>query len=624
MSAIVTMAADTPSSDIDAAVNSLQHRYLGYGFYLNISRHLSSAALGGGLGASALLSSNSSLPFGAKTTFSGLGGPLSRAPPPGSLRGGFAPPASYNNKQLPGPINRGQSTVQVQVTPPTDVKQLKLIHQTVEQLITHGPEFEALLMSRPSVQQEEKWSWIWDPRSPGGVWYRWRLWQALTGSNIDKKRLPRSVAGGDHAELLFDTGAPWQPPPKEDALRFEFTTKFEEFVSDPEYDSSDEDDSDQEGRRRKQQERSGRLPDDFSMGQESEVSYLNPLQKAKLTHLLARLPRTTGTLRKGDVARVTGFAISHAGAGAEEVVDMIVANVEQPLAWSGANPDRKPAEPSGEDSDEDAEKENAEGERDKKEKEDQTPSKLIALYVISDILSSSSTSGVRHAWKYRQLFENAIKARTIFENLGRLEKELQWGRMRAEKWKRSVNGVLGLWETWCVFSQKTQEALFEAFNNPPMTEAEKAEEERARERERAERAAKSKWKSVERVESSGMGTADASVSEAAKEEGNGGEAMEVDSTTKVPEDAAEADGAPMVANDLGVEPIAGSVLGGAPVDEVNLDGKPADEGAGGSNNNPTPSMEAQGAPESDGLTEAARARRQRPRAVDMFADSDGE
>jgi hypothetical protein len=105
---------------------------------------------------------------------------------------------------------------------------LKLIHKTLEALLTHGPEFEALLMSRADVQKEEKWAWLWDPRSTGGVWYRWRLWDILTGSHkgsgygrSQHKRMPQHV---------FDGGATWLVPEK--GLRFEYTTGLDEFVSD--------------------------------------------------------------------------------------------------------------------------------------------------------------------------------------------------------------------------------------------------------------------------------------------------------------------------------------------------------------------------------------------------------
>ena len=48
-SAIVTLAKDTPAIDIDTAVSALQNKYLGWGFYLSLSRHLSSAAVGSGM-----------------------------------------------------------------------------------------------------------------------------------------------------------------------------------------------------------------------------------------------------------------------------------------------------------------------------------------------------------------------------------------------------------------------------------------------------------------------------------------------------------------------------------------------------------------------------------------------
>ena len=76
------------------------------------------------------------------------------------------------------------------------------------------PEFEALLMTRPEVQRDERWAWLWDPRSPGGVWYRWRLWTILTGAStergsghqrgrvIQSRPGPCPVAGDDHRAAM--------------------------------------------------------------------------------------------------------------------------------------------------------------------------------------------------------------------------------------------------------------------------------------------------------------------------------------------------------------------------------------------------------------------------------------
>ena len=608
LSAIVTLAKDTPAIDIDTAVSALQNKYLGWGFYLSLSRHLSSAAIGSGMPAPVGLSSTSSLPFGAKPIPSGPSGGFSRGPPTSSHRGGYAPPSSYVTASS-GPFGRGPPPVQVNVAPPADLKQLKLIHKTLEALLTHGPEFEALLMSRTTVQKEEKWAWLWDSRSAGGIWYRWRLWDLLTGA---QQRIKTGrTRNSDSSQYVFDGGATWAAP--ERVLPFEYTTSINEFVSDSEYDSSDDEDSGDEGRRRHQHYQGGAPPPEGMLGaiENDSQSYLNPLQKAKLVHLLARLPVTNAKLRRGDVARVTAFAIQHAGEGAEEVVDLITSNVHTPLAFSSANPEHKPAADAAARSDDD--NNSTEDDRKASEKEDTSPAKLIALYIISDILSSSSTSGVRHAWRYRQLFEAALSRRQTFAHLGRLDKALAWGRLRAEKWKRSVQSVLGLWEGWCVFPAAAQEAFAASFANPPPTAREAAQ---AKEAERAAAAAvaagKSKWKTVE----------EKAREREADDRGVAAGAMDVDGEPMVDEE--DVDGEPMAE------------------DEEDVDGEPMDEDAGdehadarsgrgteavalalGAQDPARPSLGAS-APGSAEKTLLPGGRRRRPKAEDMFADSDGE
>ncbi|KAL2854401.1 hypothetical protein BJY01DRAFT_205553 [Aspergillus pseudoustus] len=485
VSAIVTLASESAASDIDSSVSALQSRYLGWGYYLSISRHLSSAAIGSTLPVGP--SSTDPLPFGAKSLAPELGGRLNRAPPPSLHRGGFAPPSSYGTA-----YSSNVPTTLVEVKAPSDLKQLKLIHKTLENLLNFGPEFEALLMSRQEVQKEEKWAWLWDARSPSGVYYRWKLWDIITNGRFKGSqpgRLPNPIP-------VFEGGANWVPP--EADLTFEYTTRLDELVSDDDYDSSDEDMSDGEDERRPN---AAAPPTDAVSAGNEGLGHMNPLKKAKLAHLLARLPTTHAKLRKGDVARVTAFAIKHAGAGADEVVDMIVSNIIEPYAYTGANPDRElekrlaRKEQTGDESI--VTQTDAVG----KEKLDTSAAKLVGLYLVSDILSSSATSGVRHAWRYRQLFESALKTHKVFEHLGRLEKELSWGRLRAEKWKRSVGSLLHLWEGWCVFPQSSQEHLFQVFEKPPLTEEELKEERKKAEADRAAAAAfsknKSRWKAVD-------------------------------------------------------------------------------------------------------------------------------
>lgn len=610
-SAIVTLAKDTPAVDIDAVVSALQNRYLGRGFYLSLSRYLSSVAVGAERSTSGIPSS-SSLPFGAKPIPTGPGSNF-RAPP-GSHRGGFAPPQSYAPS---GPIHIGRGGPQMQITvkPPSDLKQLKLIHKTLEALLTHGPEFEALLMSRREIQMEERWAWLWDSRSTGGVYYRWRLWDILTGAQNNNAMGRHGSDSSTH--LLFEGGATWVPPEKN--LPFEYTTRIEQFVSDSEYDSSEDEDSGDEGRRRHLHHHGGAPPPEIGNMEGDDQAYLNPLQKAKLTHLLARLPTTNAKLRRGDVARVTAFAIQHAGEGADEVVQMITSNVQTPFSFSGANPDHKTqVEDTGKD-----DEEPPDDEKKANEKEDTSSSMLIGLFVISDILSSSSTSGVRHAWRYRQLFEAALRQHHVFESLGRLEKVMHWGRMRANKWKRSVLSVLTLWEGWCVFPEASQQHFTSVFTNPPLTVEEEAAVVASEKASVAALAAKSKWKTVEEKAQAETWTPES----AHPSHPDMRDEMDVD---------IDVDGEPMADDEY---------LDGEPMDDENIDGEPmADDdeehlpkadslvGEDLAHGIPSPAgveRAVDTSPSRDARSDKAKeppvnGRRRRPKAEDMFADSDGE
>ncbi|EER26481.1 hypothetical protein CPC735_006530 [Coccidioides posadasii C735 delta SOWgp] len=599
-SAIVTLAKETAATDMDTVVSSLQNKYLGWGFYLSISRHLSSASISSAIPVTPGLASLTFQPFGARPVSHGPG-TFSRGPP-GPHRSGFAPPSSYGASYgARGPA------LQVDVKPPSDLRQLKLIHKTLENLLTYGPEFEALLMSRSQVQKEEKWAWIWNPRSVGGVWYRWKLWDILTNSKKNNKT--NRIRGAP--TYIFENGPSWIAPEKK--LDFEFITQLDQFVSDEDYDSSEDDESDREEERRMAE---------VSNESNDGIGHLNPLQKAKLVHLLARLPTSNTKLRRGDVARVTSFAINHAGEGGDEVVNLIVSNVKHPLAYTAANPDRQPDESEALNAKIDENMQLKEGDGDgeaseqnlkpaSKEKVDKSPAKLVGLYIISDILSSSSTSGVRHAWRYRQLFETALKNHKVFEHLGRLEKELGWGRLKVEKWRRSIGNLLGLWESWCVFPQSSHEHFVQVFEQPPLTEKEIAEEKARAEAEKSAAAfggkGKSKWRSVEDV----GGNTDTSIVEPTMDDENID--MDIDGAPILDEESLDAqsmsdiDGIPMEDSDMDVD--------GQPLNDESPEGQDQDsempvEGKQPSKPEPT--------------TPEPPAKRRRPKAEDMFADSDSE
>ncbi|KAM7195249.1 U2 snRNP-associated SURP motif-containing protein [Naviculisporaceae sp. PSN 640] len=443
ITAIVTLSAETSSKDIESLVNSLQNKYLGFGYFLSLHKHLSSAAIASGL-PTIHSSGPASQPFGAKPIEKGKKGGF------GSHAMGFGhgvpPPSSYDSPS--SALNGGGSRYYVPVQAPRDIRLLRVIHKVVEKVIEHGAEFEALLMSRPEVQRDEEWAWLWDARSEGGIWYRWRLWEIMSGFDSSKHK-------GEKVRLFLGKDNPlWQVP---EPLPYEFTTYVDEFVSDSEYHSEED-----EG-----------FEDNIKDLNNEEDTFLGPIDKARLTHLLARLPTTLSKLRKVDIAPIATFAITHASRGAEEIVDMVLQNIESPFAFTSANPgyrrrlqgryrggsnSRAPS-PGGDTKPE-------------ADTPDKSNAHLIGLYVANDIISASGQSSIRHAWRFRQIFETALKTRKTFEILGTVSEKLNLGRLRADKWKRSVGLVLDLWEGWSAFSVESQAYFVNSFKHPPSAKKE--------------------------------------------------------------------------------------------------------------------------------------------------------
>ncbi|GAW13961.1 hypothetical protein ANO14919_033530 [Xylariales sp. No.14919] len=576
VAAIVTLSTETPAAEIDTAVSSLQNRYLGYGFYLSLHRHLSSAV--SSTAAPALASTSTSHAFGAKPVPQANDNDPYRS---GNFQRGFAPPPSYSIGG--GPISR--TILHVPVRAPGDIKQIQLIHKVVESVLEHGPEFEALLMSRPDVQREERWAWIWDARSEGGVWYRWRLWEVITGGHESAGRQGKYLP-------LFEGSHAWKMPEKR--LAYEYATGVDEFVSDSEYNSSDDEDLEDEG---------NKLADSGDNGK----VYLNPIEKAKLTHLLARLPTALTKIRKGDIARLTSFAITHSSRGADEIVETIVANIVRPFALTSANPEHIKIAGDGEPGDRSLNSTPLpEGIVEKNiETQDTSAASLIGLYVISDILSSSATSGVRHAWRYRQLFETSLKQAKVFENLGLLAERLNWGRLRADKWKRSVGLVLGLWEGWCAFPNDAQQFFTQTFEDPPSAKKEELPEDPKK---------GGRWKTVE---------AGPSVSNGSK----GFLPVSIDSVVELKDegvaDVDDVDGEVMDEGmDIDVE--LDSDIDGVPMDD-NGDATELEQETGvTTGTDEAASVKHVSTPANDRTPPSGRPRQpgRRMRAVDMFADSD--
>ncbi|KAK6358472.1 U2 snRNP-associated SURP domain-containing protein [Orbilia blumenaviensis] len=513
MSALVTLQTDTAASEIDAAVNGLSNKYMGFGFRLGISRHLPSTVIGSTI--TPTVTGQSAAPFNACPVFSGAG----RG---GFGRGGFAPPSSFGHSSSTSANN---SKYVVSVNAPKDLKTLRLIHKTVEAVITHGPEFEALLMAMPSIISDERYFWLWDNKSTEHVYYRWRLWDVFTASGSASDRKQRSYAGTTITHI-FDNSISWELPPKKQQ-KFEYVTELKDFIEDEEYHSSSDEDDD------------AHQAQDSNPNAEDTKTYLGPLRRAKLYHLLSRVPITTGTLRRGDVARVSGFAVEHAYA-AEEIVEIMCANVSRPVAFSSANPNHEPSsvltDKSG----------NA-----NVAKEDQTPAKLIALYLISDVLSNSGL-GVRNVWRYRQYFDQRLREGKIFEGLAEVGEKENWGKIRQEKWRRSIQVILSLWENWNIFPQTSHEALRVAFSEPAAPQQAAAIPEITKsEAAPPTLSAKSRWRTVPEDQETGQPKfnpylADSADNQEGGQDVDGEELIDDDVDGEPMEEDEDVDGEPMV------------------------------------------------------------------------------
>ncbi|OQO10803.1 hypothetical protein B0A48_04103 [Cryoendolithus antarcticus] len=500
LTAIATLVSSTSAGQIDTAVSALRDKYIGCGFYLSASRHLSSAAQYpglGGAGGARLLE-----PFGAISTRErNSKSSMKNAPPPREHRGGFAPPEYYDRQ---APVAKAAGA-RVEVHPPLDIATVRAVHTVSDRILSESDpdravELEALLMSMPEVQKDEHFAFLYDSTSTAGIYYRYCLWGP---EDADELRGGRK----DPVRIFGDLDMEWLPPHKE--VPFPDLTSLAQVTEHIDYDSSDEE-SDDDGDDRRT---NGGIDGD-SGPQKPDKTRLTPLQRARFTHLLARLPTSIARLRQGDIARISNYVITHAGSGADELVDLLLLNIEKPFSTLRAAKD--PGSDSSPASDNEGEDDYEPGDAlpilsststppsgtDQRSRptdiDDPSNPKLIALYAVSDILAASSTAGARNAWKFRSLFEAGFKACKTFERLGRLDKELGWGKMKAEQWKRKVGVVFGCWEGWNVFSGDVHAELKKAFFEPPLTEEEKRrlEAEEARKKSEGEGKWMSKFKKL--------------------------------------------------------------------------------------------------------------------------------
>ncbi|EME41617.1 hypothetical protein DOTSEDRAFT_81873 [Dothistroma septosporum NZE10] len=608
LAAIAELSSETSTTQIHAAVSALKDKYLSAGFHLSISRHLLSTSLQTSL-PSATITAPSADPFGAQKVNRDQPARLSmrNAPPPSD----FAPPDSYD----PAPIPAVSANATIAVQPPSDIATLRAVHTIVDRLLSEPDasralEMEAMLMSLPEVQDDERFTFLYDSRSTAGVYYRYLLWGDSDGYESIQAR-KRAAQGPER--ILDDIVIDWVPPHEE--VPFADLSSLGEVIDHSNYESSEEDSDEEERRHYHQSGREGQGPPP-----PPEKKHLTPLQVGKFAWLLSRMPSSHTKLRKAEVAAVTSFAINNAGAGAEEIVDMLVLNVEKPFTSSHcARFDKEDVDQDDDDvyePDEELPRLDTTAVPDAgksgEEKDDPSLAKLVALYLINDVLHNSSTAGVRNAWKYRQLFENAFRRQKTFEHLGQLEKDFGWGRFRAEQWRGRIRGLFEVWEKGSIFASDVFEQLRKNFFEQAVQQGDEAEK-AAAENKRLEEKRMARFKRVD-----GTGTPAASASPApAPDLGNvDGEPLNdldgapMDDLDGLPMD--DLDGAPL--EDLGGHPASDALMTDAPPPAADPSSvlkaqKTKTDISLESNNTPKPPT--------TGL-------KRRKLAEDMFADSDEE
>ncbi|KAF7187790.1 U2 snRNP-associated SURP motif-containing protein [Pseudocercospora fuligena] len=466
--AIATLSPETASTQIDTAVSALRDKYLGCGYRLSCSRHLSSTALQPGAVA---MPATDVEPFGAQKVNPDQprgGFNMRNAPPPSH----FAPPDSYEARsrsynQVP------QATANIAVQPPIAISTIRAIHTIADRLLSESSPRRALqlesgLMAMPDVQNDERFAFLFDSQSPAGIYYRYLMWN--DDENLDMLQEQKRMARGPE-RVIDDVVIDWNIKPGE--VPFADLSRLGDALDHPSYVSSDEESDDEEERKFNTGRREGE-----GAAADNEKKYLSPLKIAKFAWLLSRVPATHTRLRVGDVAAISTFAINNAGVGADEIVDMLMLNIEKPFSTTQCG--KFDSEDITQDEEDDyepdeelpsiEETQSAEPTTKKDSDTDPSQSKLVALYLINDVLQNSATAGVRNAWRYRQLFEAAFRRQHTFKQLGRLGKELGWGRIKENQWQNKVRVLFDIWEHGSVFASDVFEAMKKEFFEQPAEE----------------------------------------------------------------------------------------------------------------------------------------------------------
>lgn len=398
-----------------------------------------------------------------------------------------------------------------------------------------------------------------DPQVQDEERFAWLYDQKHPVNRYYRWRLHQIVCDSPNPEIFARQGD-WRGPI--DPLADEFADHLGAFDSEDELEDSDDEDE-----KEKPQYKPLPVGDNYPGRVDNGHGIMSPRSRAMFLWLLTSLP--PGSIVADDIAAISVFAVEHAAQGMDEVINILISNIIEPFQLTEANTRNRMNE--------------ADGKEDLR-RPDVRQVTLNALRIISDVLLvTAKESGV--SYKYRLAIGTQLVDRQVFQHLEQLPAKLEMGRMTERSYRDEVNVILKVWQDEHLFEQSVLDQLDEAFN---ARERQKELDEQAR---RAAEKRKRKG-NVVRKEVTAQSDVNNDVEDAEM----------ADEEPQAVDDAAEPPQADLP------ESAVTSIETVVPVQVATvIENAPSQ-----------PSVE-----EIPGETAAARARRLRPKAEDMFA-SDGE
>ncbi|KAI9699937.1 MAG: hypothetical protein M1820_006999 [Bogoriella megaspora] len=450
MSALLVFSEKTPFTAIQECIRELNNSYSTRGYTMHVKEYMTTAIIDSTTSDTAArmaeYAGSHSLPFNAKQA--------EIAAPPSYNR--VAPPDQ--RMFAPGQMNVPPPTV-VKVEIPLDIMELRTINKTIAMVKQFGLSVEYEMMRNEEIQADETMAWLFDSRSVAGVYYRWRLIQAIREKedSNDIRRPSRAIR-----EPLFDKGVLWDGP--KNRLTFGHCVEPADIALCADY----------------------KWLDDANYSNENEKQvhkkpyYLNPYNVIKFESMLGRLPTSTAQLTYFDVVNITSLVLEQSAFGLDLITDRLAENVISPFSL-------KPAHPANGSSDigSGGQTDDGEATRVSENKVDQIGPRIVAMTIITDALRQSGVAYVSTAWRLGTVLGEKLISSEAFAQIGRLHREEHFGKIKTDRWQRTVHSMLKKWGTLNLFPAKVLKVFKDHFDHPRLTDEEEEAERKEAERRKA-------------------------------------------------------------------------------------------------------------------------------------------